>query len=152
MLLSSKTKCTKLIYALFYPICIYSLFKSELRLLSYEINHFNMSFMQILWKCWHEHVMKHLVTMEEQEGCHGGETKMVPRQHSGPGNSWRYRCKRKCDVSESCKMVGWSQLPGSHSTTAWQTRETTRKEANNIVNNHHIIMAWCTTKYDACPA
>ena len=26
-----------------------------------------------------------------------------------------------------------------------------RKGANNIVNNHHIIMAWCTIKYDACP-
>ena len=25
------------------------------------------------------------------------------------------------------------------------TREVTQKEANNIVNNHHIIMAWCTT-------
>ena len=25
-----------------------------------------------------------------------------------------------------------------------------QKEENNIVNNHHIIMAWCTTKYDAC--
>ena len=31
--------------------------------------------------------MKHLVTLAERKGCHGGETKMVPRQHSGPGNS-----------------------------------------------------------------
>ena len=47
MLLNSKMKCTKLIYALFHPIYIYSLFNSELRLISYEITHFNMAFMQI---------------------------------------------------------------------------------------------------------
>ena len=39
------------------------------------------SFYAILRKCWQEHVMKHLVTMAERKGCHGGETKMVPRQH-----------------------------------------------------------------------
>ena len=47
MLLNSKAKCIKLIYAFFYPIYILSLFKSELRLFSYEINHFNMAFKQI---------------------------------------------------------------------------------------------------------
>ena len=36
-----------LINAFSYPIYIYNLFKSELRLISYEINHFNMAFMQI---------------------------------------------------------------------------------------------------------
>jgi len=67
--------------------------------------------------------MKHLVTMAEQKGCHGGETKMVPRQHSGPGNSWRYRCKRRrADVRNMLEMVGWSRLPGSHGSSAWRTR------------------------------
>ena len=56
--------------------------------------------------------MKHLVTMAERKGCHGGETKwchgnisendatatypkMMPRQRIGSGSSRRYRCKRK---------------------------------------------------------
>ena len=69
--------------------------------------------------------MKHLVTMAEQKGCHGGETKMVPRQHSGPGNSWRYRCKRRrADVRNMLEMVGCSRLPGSHGIVAWKTSET----------------------------
>ena len=66
-------------------------------------------FMKMLtWACWYEA----FVAMAEGKRCHGGETEMVPRQHSGPDNSWRYRCKRKCDVSESCKMVGWSRITG----------------------------------------
>ena len=74
--------------------------------------------------------MKHLVTMAEQKGCHGGETKMVPRQHSGPGNSWRYRCKRRrADVRNMLEMVGCSRLPGSHGLVAWRTRRNVH-EAN----------------------
>ena len=74
--------------------------------------------------------MKHLVTMAEQKGCHGGETKMVPRQHSGPGNSWRYRCKRRrADVRNMLEMVGCSRLPGSHGSSAWRTRRNVH-EAN----------------------
>ena len=46
-LLNSKVKCTMLIYAFFYTIYIYSLFNSELRLLSYEIKHFSMAFEKI---------------------------------------------------------------------------------------------------------
>ena len=33
-------------YAFFYPIYIYSLFKSDLRLLSYELNYFSMAYGQ----------------------------------------------------------------------------------------------------------
>ena len=60
-------------------------------------------------------IKKHLVTLAEQKGCHGDETendatatypKMMPRQHIGSDSSQRYRCKRRRDVSESCKMVG----------------------------------------------
>ena len=67
--------------------------------------------------------MKHLVTMAEQKGCHGGETKMVPRQHSGPGNSWRYRCKRRrADVRNMLEMVGCSRLPGVPPDSGMETR------------------------------
>ena len=38
---------TMLNYAFFYPIYIYRLFKTELRLFSYERIHFNMLFKQI---------------------------------------------------------------------------------------------------------
>jgi len=61
--------------------------------------------------------MKHLVTMAEQKGCHGGETKMVPRQHSGPDSSWRYRCKRKSDESVTCDRR-WGD-PGYRVPTRW---------------------------------
>src|SRR3954471_8035979 len=47
MMLNRKIKCNMLIYAFFYPIYIYKLLKSELRLISYEINHFNMAFSKI---------------------------------------------------------------------------------------------------------
>ena len=30
--------------------------------------------------------------------------------------------QKEVSVSESCKMVGCSRLPGSHGSTAWQTR------------------------------
>ena len=52
------------------------------------------SYMQFLWRCWHEQDMEHLATMAEWKGCHDGETKMVPRQHIVSGNSRTYRCKR----------------------------------------------------------
>ena len=61
--------------------------------------------------------MKHLVTMAEQKGCHGGETKMMPRQHSGPDSSWRYRCKRKSDESVTCDRR-WGD-PGYRVPTRW---------------------------------
>ena len=81
--------------------------------------------------------MKHLVTMAEQKGCHGGETKMVPRQHSGPGNSWRYRCKRRrADVRNMLEMVGCSRLPGSHGLVAWKTSDN-----SNTVQTVHLIHA-----------
>ena len=41
--------------------------------------------------------------------------------------------------------------PHNSGTKPKLTREANRKEANNMVNNHHINMAWCATKYDACP-
>src|SRR3954463_3789824 len=47
MLLNRKIKCNMLIYAFFYPIYIYKLLNSELRLISYEINHFTMAFSKI---------------------------------------------------------------------------------------------------------
>src|SRR3954469_2641340 len=47
MLLNRKIKCNMLIYAFFYPIYIYKLLNSELRLISYELNHFTMAFSKI---------------------------------------------------------------------------------------------------------
>ena len=41
--------------------------------------------------------------------------------------------------------------PHNSGTKPELTREANREEANNIVNNHHINMAWCTIKYEACP-
>ena len=42
--------------------------------------------------------------MAERKGCHGGETKMVPRQHSGSGNSIEVPVeKNTCDGSVSCE-------------------------------------------------
>ena len=68
--------------------------------------------------------MKHLVTMAERKGCHGGGTKMVPRQHSGPGNSIEIPMQeRSVRMSVSCKR--WWGDPGyrvSHMTVAWQKR------------------------------
>ena len=66
-----------------------------------------------------EHVMEHLVTMAEGRGATTTNPKMVPRQRSGPGNSWRYRCKRRrADMRNMLEMVGCSRLPGSHGTMA----------------------------------
>ena len=140
------------------------------------------SYMQFLWRCWHEQDMEHLVTMSERKGCHGGETKMVPRQHIrkwchgnisendatttypkmmprqhiSSGSSWRYRCKRKCDVSGSCKMVGWSWILGSHGTAAWQTRYVQRPLGHganiwyiSYMQGHLIaVVSGCT--FEAC--
>ena len=80
--------------------------------------------MSMLWSIWSP--------WRNKTGATATITKMVPRQHSGPGNSWRYRCKRKCDVSESCKMVGWSRIPGSHGTAAWQTRNVQRPLSDTV--------------------
>ena len=35
-----------------------------------------------LWKCWHEHVMKHLSPWRNKRGATTTTTKMMPRQHS----------------------------------------------------------------------
>ena len=88
--------------------------------------------------------MKHLVTMAEQKGCHGGETKMVPRQHSGPGSSWRYRCKRRrADVRNMLEMVGCSRLPGSHGTVARQKRGIARidhgAKLEHLIQHMHSV-------------
>src|SRR3954466_13482516 len=105
MLLNRKIKCNMLIYAFFYPIYIYKLLNSELRLISYELNHFSMAFSKINANnnfkhfkcCYHDAddnfrfyaiIMKILtraryeafVAMAEGKGCHGGETEMAPRQ------------------------------------------------------------------------
>ena len=45
--------------------------------------------------------------MAEGKRCHGGETEMVPRQHSDDPTTRRdVGAKESVDVSESCKMVG----------------------------------------------
>ena len=41
--------------------------------------------------------------------------------------------------------------PHKHDVVGTNPKKQHRKEANNIVNNQHINMAWCTIKYDACP-
>ena len=97
--------------------------------------------------------MKHLVTMAEQKGCHGGETKMVPRQHSGPGNSWRYRCKRRrADVRNMLEMVGCSRLPGSHGLVAWK-RVTIRTRCKRCISFNTCIKSWASSRrytFEAC--
>ena len=95
----------------------------------------------IFWKCWHEHVMKHLVTMAEQKGCHGGETKMVPWQHirkwchgniSVPVAHGDTGAKGGVRMCATCKMVGCSRIPGSHGTAAWQTRNVQRPLSDTV--------------------
>ena len=87
--------------------------------------------MSMLWSIWSPWRNKKGATAAKQKWCHGNISendamatypKMMPRQHIGSGSSRRYRCKRRRDVSESCKMVGWSRLPGSHRTVARQKR------------------------------
>ena len=46
-IVKQEIKCNKLIYAIFHPIYILSLFKTKLRLFSDEINHFSTTFEQI---------------------------------------------------------------------------------------------------------
>ena len=99
------------------------------------------SFMQFFFKltgaCYEA-----FVAVVEEKGCHGGETEMVPRQHIGSDSSRRYRCKRKCGVSVSCKMVG---DPGYRvPTVRWYGNEeehgmTTRKRCNH----EHLIQHTC---------
>ena len=55
--------------------------------------------------------MKHLVTMAERKGCQGGETKMVPRQHSGPGNSIEIPIQER-SVRMSVSRKRWWDDPG----------------------------------------
>ena len=51
--------------------------------------------------------MKHLVTMAEQKGCHGGDTEMVPRQHSDdPTTHHDVGANESVNVQNMQKMVG----------------------------------------------
>ena len=83
------------------------------------------NFMKMLtWACYeafgHHGGTKRVPRRRNKNGATATYPKMMPRQHIGSGSSWRYRCKRKCDGSESCKMVGCSRLPGSHGIVAWK--------------------------------
>ena len=48
--------------------------------------------------------------MAEQKGCHGGETKMVPRQLPVPVTHGDTGAKG--GVRMHARMVGWSRIPG----------------------------------------
>ena len=84
--------------------------------------------------------MKHLVTMAEQKGCHGGETKMVPRQHSGPDSSWRYRCKRKSDESVTCDRR-WGD-PGYRVPTRWWHGNEVKHARDNFGHGANISISY----------
>ena len=78
--------------------------------------------MSMLWSISRHGGMKRVPRRRNRNGATATYPKMMPWQHIGSGSSQRYRCKRRRDVSESCKMVGWSRLPGSHGTVARQKR------------------------------
>ena len=100
-----------------------------------------------LWKCWHKHVMKHLSPWWKKgvprqrirKWCHGNIS--VPVAHGDTGAKRKY-----ADVRNMLKMVGWSRLPGSHGSTAWQTRRNVHEENGHsatirfISDNMHSSM------------
>ena len=90
--------------------------------------------------------MKHLVTMAEQKGCHGGETKMLPPQNiqkwchgniSVPLAHGDTGKRKRTDERNMIEMVGCSRLPGSHGIVAWK-RVTIRTRCKHTV---HLIHA-----------
>ena len=91
------------------------------------------SFMQFLWKCWHEHVMKHFVTMAGWKGCHGNDNgNGATATFRWSDNSLSDRCKQRCGWHMQ-KKVGWSWISGSHGMAAWQ-RATIRARCKHTVH------------------
>ena len=110
--------------------------------------------MLLSWCGWHMQVLSNFmktltwacyeafVAMAEGKRCHGGGTKMVPRQHSGPDNSSRCRCERKCGCAEHAKMVGVIPVTGGP-TWRWlgkrgASQATTQSRCKHMV---HLIHA-----------
>ena len=60
-----------------------------------------------------------------ERGATTTTTEMMPRQHSGSGNSIEIPMqKRSVRMWNMLEMVGWSRLSGSHVSVAWQKRGT----------------------------
>ena len=72
----------------------------------------------------------------EERGATATNPKMIPRQQIGSGNSIEMSVQKEVSVSESCKMVGCSRLPGSHGLVAWKTSDN-----SNTVQTVHLIHA-----------
>ena len=71
--------------------------------------------MSMLWSIWSP--------WRNERGATATITKMVPRQHSDdPTTHWDTSAKESVDVRYMQKKVGWSRIPGSHGSTAWQMR------------------------------
>ena len=87
--------------------------------------------MSMLWSISHHGGMKRVPRRRNRNGATATYPKMMPQQHirkwchgniSVPVAHRDTGAKGRRDVSESCKMVGWSRLPGSHRTVARQKR------------------------------
>ena len=61
-----------------------------------------------LWKCWHKHVMKHLLPWWNEKGATATITKMVPRQPSDdPITHWDTSAKEQvCGCAKHAKDSG----------------------------------------------
>ena len=56
----------------------------------------------------------------KEKECHDNDSETVPRQRIGYPVAHGDTGEKGSDGSVSCKMMGWSRLPGSHGWTAWQ--------------------------------
>jgi len=65
-----------------------------------------------------------------KKGATATNPKMMPRQHSGPDSSWRYRCKRKSDESVTCDRR-WGD-PGYRVPTRWWHGNEEKHARNNF--------------------
>ena len=81
------------------------------------------SFMQVLWKCWHDKIWGISHRGGNERGATATTTEMVPRQHfDDPTTRQDVVAKESVDVQNMQKKVGWSRIPGSHMSVAWQKR------------------------------